>query len=233
MANLSAPAQGFYNTEWKLSPPALSTSIADLENDRDPNWTSYLTPFSSVSYRNAQAYVRYHIPIKDDPRHTNDQWITPGWDDANAPNGPVWTNESVHFVVDNCLPLLPDLMNADRKDGFYHPTVAAGLLQKEARVNGKDDRLWGEGMSPSARSGRFAWIMSTMSITTEIKKLLKPEGEKWLFMRATTKHLQNQRMDLEIILMDAAGELVALCNHIVQAIPLDAKMEKKPKKAKM
>lgn len=54
----------------------------------------------------------------------------------------------------------------------------------------------------------------TLLLNLDIKKLLPVEGVKWLNVRAELKQVKNGRMDLEIWVRDAAGELVALSHHV-------------------
>lgn len=97
-------------------------------------------------------------------------------------------------------------------------------MQKQARLEGKDDRLWGPGLSDSEIT--LPWIISTISTSTEVKRLLTKEGCKWLFMRNGVKSTVNNRMDLEIVLMNDKMELVALSPHVCQIIHVDSKREK-------
>ena len=223
MSDLSSAGQITVDTGWQLSPPPVPASIQSLEADCDPDWISYLTPFSPTSMRRPQSYVKYYLPVKSRSRNTIDQWVTPGWQEKSSPKGAVWTNELIHFVVDNCLPLLNDLMNTSKTNELYDAIVEAGQEQRQARRQGKDDRIWGRGLTDSDMS---PWIISTIAITTEVKKLLPEEGTRWLFMRVTAKGLSNDRMDHEIILMDEKGELVALSHQLVQVVPVHSKRTK-------
>ena len=232
MTDLLAPGHLTRSTGWSLSPAPLQASIEKLEADGDRNWTSYLTPFSPKSNRNAQSYIAYYLPVKSPTRHTIDQWVRPGWTDSSKPGGPAWTNELVHFVVDNCLPLLNDIVNGEDQQRMYDIVIAAGQLQQKARSAGQQDKvIWGEGLQNSDRG--FPWIIATIAITTDIKCLLPADGERWLFMRATAKTLINNRMDTEITLMDAKANVIALSNQLAQVIPTSSKIEKKSKPAKM
>lgn len=59
----------------------------------------------------------------------------------------------------------------------------------------------------------------TVLLNLEFKKLLPPEGVQWLFSRCQTKRVQNGRMDIEIVLADAEGDIVALSHHICMIVP--------------
>ena len=127
----------------------------------------------------------------------------------------------IHFVVDNCLPTLNDLVSTSKTE-LYENIVRGGLEQRQARLEGKDDRIWGQGLTDS---NSISWIVSTISISTEVKRLL-PKETKWLFMRVETKSLLNNRMDYDIVLTDENGELIALSHHVMQVIHVDAKKTK-------
>ena len=42
----------------------------------------------------------------------------------------------------------------------------------------------------------------------------KEEGVKWLFVRLQPKSIRNGRFDLELIIMDESGDIVALSHHV-------------------
>ena len=223
---MAAPGQISTQTGWQLTPSPPPVSLKGLEDDAPSIWSGYLTPFDPSTYRKAQSYVRYYIPIeRTKEQHYVDHWVTPGWKDDCLPSGAVWSNETIHFIVDNSLPILSFLLDTDGRFDVYNKIVKAGLLQKEARLEGKDDRLWGEGLADSELL--FPWIISTVSTSTEMKRLLPKEGCKWLFMRSTVKTIIDSRMDLDIVLFDEKMELVALSQHICQIIHVDSKRAKK------
>lgn len=221
LANLAVPGLLSMQTGWQLTPSPPPASLHDLEADAPSLWSGYLTPFDPLSYRKPHSYIRFFVPKGRTGRHFIDQWVTPGWKDNNSPNGPVWTNETIHFVVDNSFPILNDLLDTDGKFDTYNKTIKAGITQRQARLEGKDDRLWGEGLSDCEL--QFPWIISTLSSTTEVKRLLPKEGCKWLFMRNTVKAIVDGRMDLEIVLMNENGALVATSQHICQIVNVDRK----------
>jgi hypothetical protein len=54
----------------------------------------------------------------------------------------------------------------------------------------------------------------TLVLNLDIKKTLPKEGVEWLFGRVRAKQIKNGRMDLEMIIMDGDGDIVALSNHV-------------------
>lgn len=54
----------------------------------------------------------------------------------------------------------------------------------------------------------------TLLLNLDIKKTLPPEGVRWLAVRVQIKKIKNGRMDLEVHVHDAEGDLVALSHHV-------------------
>jgi Thioesterase-like superfamily len=75
-----------------------------------------------------------------------------------------------------------------------------------AEVEKKKDE---ESKRPKARF----WY-PTLVLNLDIKKALpEPEGVEWLFVRVGAKIIKNGRMDLEILVLDEGGEVVAISTH--------------------
>jgi len=58
-------------------------------------------------------------------------------------------------------------------------------------------------------------------LNLDFKKVIPAEGLDWLFVRVAAKQIKNGRMDLEIIIMDAEGDIVALSHHVALALSAD------------
>ncbi|KAK1750165.1 thioesterase-like superfamily-domain-containing protein [Echria macrotheca] len=54
----------------------------------------------------------------------------------------------------------------------------------------------------------------TVVMNMDLKKALPAEGEEWLRLRLQTKQIRNGRLDLEVLVYDAQGDLVMLANHV-------------------
>jgi hypothetical protein len=54
----------------------------------------------------------------------------------------------------------------------------------------------------------------TLVMNLDIKKVLPERGVDWLFGRVRAKQIKNGRMDLEVIIMDEGGDIVAISNHV-------------------
>lgn len=54
----------------------------------------------------------------------------------------------------------------------------------------------------------------TVALNLDVKKSLPPDGVEWLFIRVRAKSIKNGRMDLEVVILDEMGEVVALSQHV-------------------
>nr|POE79716.1 hypothetical protein CFP56_07781 [Quercus suber] len=227
-SDLTLPGAISVSTGWTLSPAPSSVSLASLEADIEPTWVSYRTPFSPRSIRNVAAYIIYHLPITQPNGSFVDQWVTPGWEDLSRSEGAVWTNEVLHFVTDNHLPYWHNYVGADVVSYCrYDAIIEAGLEQRRRRKAGQDDRIFGENCGPL---GPLEWVSSSVSISTEIQKLLPEQGTKWLFMRAISIKLDNNRLSEQVYVLDVKGDLVAITTQHIHCIPMTSKMADKKAK---
>ncbi|KAI2611898.1 thioesterase-like superfamily-domain-containing protein [Hypoxylon sp. NC1633] len=61
----------------------------------------------------------------------------------------------------------------------------------------------------------------TVVLNLDIKKALPRQGIEWLFVRVQVKNLRNGRMDFEVIILDEAGDIVALSHHVVLVVGME------------
>ncbi|XXG98029.1 hypothetical protein Hte_004346 [Hypoxylon texense] len=106
-------------------------------------------------------------------------------------------------VVDQWLRLDSGEKFTDESIGFVSdnfPSVVDGLWSTEQK--GKPPPFW----------------YPTVALNLDIKKTLPLGGVEWLFLRVRPKTINNGRMDLEVVILDAAGEVVALSYHVVLVV---------------
>ncbi|WEW60080.1 hypothetical protein PRK78_005564 [Emydomyces testavorans] len=58
----------------------------------------------------------------------------------------------------------------------------------------------------------------TVLLNVEFKKRLPEDGVEWLYSRVQTRVLHNGRMDLDIVVLDDEGAVVALSNHVALVV---------------
>lgn len=59
-----------------------------------------------------------------------------------------------------------------------------------------------------------AHFYSILSLHLKIKKLLSPQETKWLFLRARSIEIKNERFDVEITILNEKLELVTLSHQV-------------------
>ncbi|KAG9233320.1 thioesterase-like superfamily-domain-containing protein [Amylocarpus encephaloides] len=217
MTNMALPNGLSFDTEWRFNSPPIAASVSLLVKDSDPKWVSYQCPYHPESFRRAQSYLKFFIPLEMQESRIRDHWITP--------SDPVttFTNEALGFVVDISLPIL-DNFYPDKSIGSQAATIKAGLEQKREREVGITkvvDISSGAYYAPA--------FLSTLATTVEIKKRLPPGGVKWLFMRSEAKEIKNGRMSMEVAVYDEHMDLVALSQQLNLVIDISRAMANKQK----
>ncbi len=119
-----------------------------------------------------------------------DEWIC-------LADGEKFTQHALGFVVDS----FPQIVE------IYPGTASAST-----------HRMEGEKAMMGTRSGddnamTLKWY-PTVLLNLEVKKALPEEGVRWLFVRVRAKKIENGRMDLEVVVLDEGGDVVALSNHV-------------------
>jgi len=76
--------------------------------------------------------------------------------------------------------------------------------------------------------GRF-WY-PTLLLNLDIKKSLPDEGVEWLFARVDTKQIKNGRMDINLVILDETGDIVALSTHVALAVDVSRNTNASSKK---
>ena len=112
-----------------------------------------------------------------------------------------WTNESLGFVVD----AFPQIMESYLMDGLDVYGV------EFERRHSKEEQV-------RLMKGRATRWYPTVLLNLDVKKALPAEGVRFLFVRLQAKQIKNGRYDLELIVKDAEGDLVALSHHVVLAV---------------
>lgn len=70
-----------------------------------------------------------------------------------------------------------------------------------------------ETMIPGAK-----YWFPTLLLNIDFKKSLPEEEVEWLFVRVERKQVKNGRMDIELVVWDEGGDLVAVSNHVAYVV---------------
>lgn len=91
----------------------------------------------------------------------------------------------------------------------------------ESEANGVDEE------SELRKKGTAKFWYPTLLLNVDVKKALPEEGVDWLFVRTSAKQIKNGRFDLEIIVLDEVGDLVALSHHVCMVLPAERNLAKR------
>lgn len=177
-----------YLTSFVLQQPPPPANFTDLLNDCDPQWATFIFPWSQCSYLRAGTQLQWFTPTKGAANPSIiDIWFAPLSPDET------FTTEMVGSLADQwgCL------------SDNMHPFSVWSTEYMAAATKAQDLTL-GTDLSQSPVG------LHTSSISIQFKKNLPPEGVKWLFVRAQAKRIQNGRSDVEVIVLDEGGDLVAV-----------------------
>ncbi|KAK4615429.1 Thioesterase-like protein TwmA [Fulvia fulva] len=172
----------------------LSSTLAALESGADPLWTEKKA-WPNETFRQATKQIRAWFPRDGQPaQNIYDEWMC--FRDPSEK----WTNENLGFIVD----MFPQICESFYFNGFdqYNPKLEEYFSKEELQ------RL---------TKGKAPFWYPTLLLNLEVKKDLG-EGVKFLFSRLQTKSIKNGRYDLEVLICDEGGELVALSHHVCFAV---------------
>jgi hypothetical protein len=112
-----------------------------------------------------------------------------------------WTNEKLGFICD----LFPQICET---------FILKGVDQYSPDGSG-------------AKGEKIPFWYPTLLLNLDVKKALPDGGVKFLFTRLQTKAIKNGRYDLEVVVMDPEGEIVALSHHVCFAVSAERNLAKR------
>ncbi|KAI5289021.1 hypothetical protein KEM54_004558 [Ascosphaera aggregata] len=65
-----------------------------------------------------------------------------------------------------------------------------------------------------------AFWFPTVLMNVVMKKKLPAEGVEWLYLQAQVRKVQNGRFDVDVVILDRQGEIVALSNQVALMLPV-------------
>ncbi|CAN8100753.1 unnamed protein product [Discula destructiva] len=126
------------------------------------------------------------------------------------------TQAALAYVVDSfpynldeflAAPELRALLQASRK------REAAGDTAQAKEIKAKDEQRWG------------MWF-PTLLMNLEVKTVLPESGVEWVAVRITSKQIKDGRFDLDVVVRDVDGELIALSHQIVLIVSMERNTRK-------
>ncbi|KAI1644830.1 thioesterase-like superfamily-domain-containing protein [Daldinia loculata] len=74
---------------------------------------------------------------------------------------------------------------------------------------------------------RAALLFPTVVMNLEAKTALPEEGVEWLAVRITSKQIKDGRFDLDMLIRDVEGEIVALSHHVAMILSVERNVGKR------
>ena len=140
--------------------------------------------------------------------------------------GQRFTQESLGYVVDS----FPQMVEMAKTGQVASQNSTAALPTSSPPNGGASGGIDGGGGGGGEKSiDKALWAQfwyPTVTLNMEMKKLLPPHGVEWLSSRITCSQIRNGRMDIEIVVFDEDGELVALSNHVALIVPAQRNMQR-------
>ncbi len=131
-----------------------------------------------------------------------------------------FTNESLGYVVDAFEQIVER----------YSPEEVERAMGNDAAPKSSQSSATPANSAPKNQLDRSKWARfwyPTVLIHLEIKKALPPEGVEWLFVRTWSKVIKNGRTDLNIVVMDEEGDVVALSQHVALVLGAERNMNRR------
>lgn len=201
-ANIPLESGPSFETQWALEPKPAPVSLPALAVGSDSNWAEQKNmPFAA--FRKASQNVRLFFPRRGQPEGSvADEWITLKSDEK-------FTNVSLGLVVD----MFPQMIEAFRTDTDpYSVEAKTKSVDTEAEVRQK---------------GMAKFWYPTLLLNVDVKKALPEKGVDWLFLRARAKQIKNGRFDIEVIVLDETGDIIALSHHVCMVLPAERNLAKR------
>lgn len=191
-------------TDWAFHPPPRAAPNFErvLANKPDDNWLPWILTGEILPFTRRQLYLH--------PRGGFDTaGIFDGW--STFPDEPL---DATHLtLMTDCVPAMSDtlLNNKGMYDAHTHYQAIEAWSEKDPGVP-----------APLTNSLKDAVGASTFNITLtldiEFKRRLPQGGQEWMFTRAATKLMQDERLDLEVTLCDHDMEILCLAHQTILAL---------------
>ena len=116
--------------------------------------------------------------------------------------GERFTQESLGYVADT----FPQIV----ENYFTEAEVRASLSDNAEDTESSSQETLAQQMKQAA-----TFWYPTLLLNLEIKKALPSEGAEFLFVRVRSKKIKSGRLDIELVILDKDGDLVASSTHVV------------------
>ncbi|KAL9619768.1 MAG: hypothetical protein Q9160_005604 [Pyrenula sp. 1 TL-2023] len=193
---------GYEATRATALPSPLPAFEALETRGLDDCWEESKLLTSSGLWRSLRNW-RFYIPRKGP--------LTPGVMDmwVHTASGEHIPQSALPYVVDSFPYNLHTFLVAPEARTFLEASQGgAGVAGEKKKTTGEADQRPG------------LWF-PTVLMNLEVKKALPEEGVEWLAVRVTSKQIKDGRFDLDVLVRDVGGELVALSHHVAMILSIE------------
>ncbi|KAH9900494.1 thioesterase family protein [Xylariomycetidae sp. FL2044] len=138
-------------------------------------------------------------------------------------------------ITSGALPYVTDTFPHEMHTYLAAPELRELILQQQQQQQQQAASTSAEGDgSPQAQDQKkggdaphaVLWF-PTVVLNLEVKAPLPEEGAEWLAVRVTSKLIKDGRFDLEVVVRDVEGEVVALSHHVALILTIERNTGKK------
>ena len=200
-------------TGYEATPAAALPSVPDFEalknHGADDHWERSTPPGSpaglqATSLQNWNLYVPRQGPLSPG---VLDMWV-------RMAHGQRITQTALGYVVDTVpVDLHNFLASPELRELLNAPPARAGDSDVQEIRQRDQERL-------------ELWF-PTVVLNLEAKMALPEEGAEWLAVRITSKQVRDGKFDLEVLVRDLDGEIVALSHHVSMIVSMERNTGKK------
>lgn len=190
-----------------LSPNVPAVDFGLLLQHKDPTWTFFTLPYQDPKYLSNCIFAMQKEPCPD--RSITQQWL------GLSNPAERWKTDMLPIACDMYVPALENFYEgSDRSiQAFARQSVefAAAVKRRDEREEGAD------GTEPVHRASEEwkppRWY-TTVNMSVDVKRALPEEGVDWLFTRMKTNEVVDGRLDVQAMIFDEQGRLVALASYV-------------------
>ncbi|KAI1084800.1 thioesterase family protein [Whalleya microplaca] len=180
------------------------------------------------------AWEETKLPAASGPMHSLRNWrfylpragpLTPGMLDMwiRATSGKPITQAALPYVVDSfpfnsnaylAAPEMRQLLLGPSPRDPDHKSSSGGKAKEDRDEEGQVE-------------ARASLWFPTVVMNLETKMALPEEGAEWLAVRVTSKQIKDGKFDLEVLVRDVEGDMVALSHHVALIVSIEKNTAKR------
>lgn len=195
-------------------PPLIDTK-AILETGVDEHWEE--EPIATSPNMKSQRRWRFCLP-RGEP-------LSPGLLD-------MWVSlRSGENITQNILPYLLDSGPLSYHAFIVAPSSPTSSSDSQATTDDQPEARKSIVRKSPFEDRNSLWF-PTIVMNMEVKKLLPKEGVQWVHVQVTSKQVKDGKSDMEFVVRDTSGEIIALSQHVSMIVSMKKNLKDRDAAAK-